>query len=362
MKCTNNNRKTNPRERRSTYRREIGKKKKQRWLIVRFTLLCLTLVALLSGLAYEFLIKSHEIDLVHAFDKSSDVWGIQKVSFEGGYGDSFASDLCVAPLKDVSFEDLSLQAASAGIFSESDHETVYAKAVHEKRYPASLTKVMTCLVALENGNLDDMVTVGEECKDIEYGSSVCEIQPGDVLSLRELLLGLMINSGNDAAMTIAQYIGGSVDHFVEMMNQEAEEIGAVNTHFVNPHGLQDENHYTTAYDMYLIFHEALKNNDFRDMISRHSYYASFTNVNGEERNITWESTNHYFINEAVAPKNVEIIGGKTGTTSEAGACLILLAKNKYGNPYVTVIMKEPDKDSLYQEMNQLLGKINEKEL
>ena len=106
--------------------------------------------------------------------------------------------------------------------------------------------------------------------------------------------------------------------------------------------------------------KALKNDDFRDIISRHSYYASFSTTTGEERNITWESTNHYFINQAVPPKDVEVVGGKTGTTSEAGACLVLLSKNKYGNPYVTVIMKEPDKDSLYQEMNQLLGKINEK--
>ena len=98
-----------------------------------------------------------------------------------------------------------MEAVSAAIFSEADHQTVYAReAVHERRYPASLTKIMTCLVALKNGNLDEMVTVGDECRDIDVGSSVCEIQPGGRLSLRELLLGLMINSGNDAAMTIAK--------------------------------------------------------------------------------------------------------------------------------------------------------------
>lgn len=360
MRCTSKREKTDPRERRSTYKRNISRRKRQHWLIVRFTVLSIILVALLCGLTYEYLLRSHEIDLVRAFDKNDTTWGISKIRFEGDFADSFASDLCIAPLEDVPIADLSVEAASAGIFSEADHRTVYTKAAHEKRYPASLTKIMTCLVTIKNANLDEMVTVGEECKDIEYGSSVCEIHPGDVLSLRELLLGLMINSGNDAAMTIAQHVGGSVDNFIAMMNQEAERIGAVNTHFMNPHGLQDENHYTTVYDMYLIFHEALKYPDFRDFISRHSYYASFTTVNGEERAITWESTNHYFINQAVAPKDVEVVGGKTGTTSEAGACLVLLSKNKYGNPYVTIIMKEADKDSLYQEMNQLLGKINEK--
>ena len=351
MRCTNKNEKTIPRERRSTYQREISRRRRQRRLIIRF---------LLGGLGYEFLLKSHEIELVKAYDKTDSTFGLTTVSFDGDFSTSFASDLCVAPQEDVVLSDFSVEAVSAAIFSEADHQTVYAKAVHERRYPASLTKIMTCLVALKNGNLDEMVTVGDECRDIDVGSSVCEIQPGDVLSLRELLLGLMINSGNDAAMTIAKNVGGSVENFVTMMNEQAAEIGAVNTHFMNPHGLQDENHYTTVYDMYLIFHEALKNDDFRDIISRHSYYASFNTTTGEERNITWESTNHYFINQAVPPKDVEVVGGKTGTTSEAGACLVLLSKNKYGNPYVTVIMKEPDKDSLYQEMNQLLGKINEK--
>lgn len=361
MRCTNKNQKTNPRERRSTYKRDVGnKKRKQRWLIFRFSVLCLILLVLLGGLAYEFLIRSHEIELTRTFDKNDAVWGITKAAFADGFSDSMTEDLCVAPLEDVALDGFSVDAASAGIFSEADQHTVYAKAVHEKRYPASLTKVMTCLVALKNGNLDDMVTVGEECKDIEYGSSVCEIQPGDVLSLRELLLGLMINSGNDAAMTIAVHIAGSVEGYVDLMNQEAARIGALNTHFMNPHGLHNENHYTTVYDMYLIFHEALKYEEFRDFISRHIYYASFTNVSGEERAVTWEATNYYFINQAVPPKNVEVVGGKTGTTEEAGSCLALLSKNKYGNPYITILMKEPDKETLYREMNQLLGKINEK--
>ena len=355
MRCTSKHEKTIPRVRRGNYQRETSRRRKQRRLIIRFVSLLAILVFLLGGLGYEFLLKNHEIELVRAYDKTDSVFGLTNVSFDGDFSDSFTSDLCVAPKEDIPFSDLSVNAVSAAIFSEADHQTLYAKAVHERRYPASLTKIMTCLVALRNGNMDEMITVGDECRDIEVGSSVCEIQPGDVLSLRELLLGLMINSGNDAAMTIAKNVGGSVENFVAMMNEQAAELGALNTHFMNPHGLQDENHYTTAYDMYLIFHEALKNDDFRDIISRHSYFASFSTTDGEERNITWESTNHYFINEAVPPRDVEVVGGKTGTTSEAGACLVL-----FSNPYVTIIMKKPDKDILYQEMNQLLGKINEK--
>ena len=234
MRCTNKNEKTIPRERRSAYQREISRRRRQRRLIIRFVSLLVILVLLLGGLGYEFLLKSHEIELVKAYDKTDSTFGLTTISFDGDFSTSFASDLCVAPQEDVVLSDFSVEAVSAAIFSEADHQTVYAKAVHERRYPASLTKIMTCLVALKNGNLDEMVTVGDECRDIDVGSSVCEIQPGDVLSLRELLLGLMINSGNDAAMTIAKNVGGSVENFVAMMNEQAAEIGAVNTHFMNP--------------------------------------------------------------------------------------------------------------------------------
>jgi D-alanyl-D-alanine carboxypeptidase len=255
-------------------------------------------------------------------------------------------------------EGLDLQAGSAALFDESEYQVIYAKGLFEKRYPASLTKIMTTLVALKYGDLDEMITVGEECKDIEYGSSVCEIQVGDQFTLRQLLYGLMINSGNDAAMTIAVNVGGTVEHFVELMNQEAAALGCTGTHFMNPHGLQDEDHYTTVYDIYLMFHEALKNETFQDIINRHSYYAEYTDANGEAQGVMWESTNHYFSNEAVGPSDVTIVGGKTGTTDAAGACLCLYSKNKYGDPFVSIIMKEESKDLLYDEMNELLSKIN----
>ena len=307
--------------------------------------------------AYVLFFRSHEATLQLPFDKTNTTFGFEKVPLEDGLSVSFAADLCVAR-NDVPLDGLSLMAASAGLFDETNKEVIYAKALHEKRYPASLTKIMTALVAIKYGNLDDIVTVGEECKNIEMGSSVAEIHVGDQLSLRKLLYGLMINSGNDAAMTIALHIGGSVDGFVDLMNKEAARIGATNTHFTNTHGLQDENHYTTAYDTYLMFHEAIKNEEFLEMIHKHSYYAEFKDALGEDRGVMWESTNHYFINQATPPSNVLVFGGKTGTTDLAGACLILYSMDKYGDPFIAIIMKEDSKDLLYQEMNELLSKIN----
>jgi D-alanyl-D-alanine carboxypeptidase len=198
-------------------------------------------------------------------------------------------------------------------------------------------------------------------KDIEYGSSVCDIQVGDILSLRQLLYGMMVASGNDAAMMIAQHVGGSVEGFVELMNQEAERIGATGTHFTNPHGLTDSEHYTTVYDLYLIMNEALKFDTFQDIISRKNYYAEYSRVDGSSAAVTWESTNHYFTNEAEAPDDVVVYGGKTGTTDDAGACLALMAKDLYGNPYLSIILHSESKDTLYQEMNELLSLIGQED-
>ncbi|MFR2955697.1 MAG: D-alanyl-D-alanine carboxypeptidase family protein, partial [Lachnospiraceae bacterium] len=162
---------------------------------------------------------------------------------------------------------------------------------------------------------------------------------------------------NDAAMMIAEHVGGSVDHFVEMMNEEAASIGATSSHFMNPHGLTNPEHYTSVYDIYLIYNTALKYDIFQDIISRKNYYAEYTRSDGSEGAVTWESTNHYFTNEAEAPDDVVIYGGKTGTTDDAGACLSLLSKDLYGNPYLSIILHANDKDALYQEMNQVLSLI-----
>lgn len=322
-----------------------------------FVLLLAVLLMVLGAAVYLLFFRVRDISLDMGYDKNHPVLGTSALTLENGMASSFAADLCVSA-GDVALGDFEVPAQSAALFDEAERQVVYAKGLHEKRYPASLTKIMTTLVALKYGNLDDVITVGEECKDIEYGSSVCDIHVGDRFTLKQLLYGLMINSGNDAAMTIAVHIGGSVEQFVEMTNREAAAIGAVDTHFANPHGLQDEQHYTTAYDVYLMFHEALKYDVFKDIINRHTYYAEYTDAAGEEQGIMWESTNHYFINEAVPPADVLVSGGKTGTTDAAGACLCLYSMNKYGDPFISIIMHAEDKDSLYEEMNDLLSKIN----
>lgn len=335
--------------------KERKEKAKQRRLAGIAGLLFLVVV-LMAFLVYYFAIRSHDYTLTQVYDKSDQTFGIGSSLTAGDVSQSFAAELCVAG-GEVNTSALTLNSYSAGLFDLNNETTLYAKDIFTRRSPASITKIMTALVTLKYGNLDDLVTVTDIVKDIEYGSSVCDIKEGDILSLRQLLYGLMIASGNDAAMMIAEHVGGSVENFVAMMNEEARALGATGTHFTNPHGLTDSEHYTTVYDIYLMMNAAMKYDLFQDIISRKNYYAEYTRTDGSAVAVTWESTNHYFTNEADAPDHVIIYGGKTGTTDDAGACLALLTKDLYGNPYLSIILHSESKDSLYPEMNQLLSLI-----
>ncbi|MFC2471548.1 MAG: D-alanyl-D-alanine carboxypeptidase family protein, partial [Lachnoanaerobaculum gingivalis] len=170
-----------------------------------------------------------------------------------------AANLALPVEDNVDVDDISSESV---ILAGGDGSLLASKDATKQMYPASTTKVMTALLALKYGNLSDEVTVTDDSVITEAGASLAGIKPGDKLTLDQLLYGLMLPSGNDAANAIAVHIGGSVDNFVKMMNDEAKRIGAVDTNFVNPSGLSDSNHYTTAYDLYLIFNEAMKDGRF----------------------------------------------------------------------------------------------------
>ena len=204
-------------------------------------------------------------------------------------------------------------------------------------------------------NLDDVITVSNEAiTSLMSGSSICGLKPGDSLTLDQALYGLMLCSGNDAANAIAEHISGSVEKFAELMNQEAAALGASQSHFVNAHGLPDENHYTTAYDLYLIFNAAVQNDHFVKLISTKKYDASYMDASGAPVNVTWFNTNGYLKGTFSMPENVTVIGGKTGTTEAAGSCLVLYSKNSSGKPYISVVLKGNSKRELYTLMTELL--------
>ena len=324
MKCTD--RELTRQERRMQIRR------RQRRKALSFLLLLICLIVLIGFIVFYFLFRSHEISFTNPYDMSSQVYGVLETPQKGQRAEPFTKDLCVTA-GDVAFEDENLQTAEAGtIMDLSTHEVLFAQNVHERLYPASLTKVMTALVAIRYGNLDDVITIDENALDIDPESSVCYLELGDQYTLKQLIYGMLLASGNDAANAIAWHVGGSLEVFVSLMNQEAAAIGATNSHFMNAHGLQDENHYTTPYDMYLIFNEAIKYSTFTDAINQQSYTVTYTAGDGEQYERTWFATNYYFTGEATPPDNVTVFGGKTGTTDEAGACLSLLTKDPMGTP------------------------------
>lgn len=271
----------------------------------------------------------------------------------------FAKELCVVD-GDVSANtdvDMS-QAGSAALFSIDDGGTIYAKNVHEKMAPASLTKIMTALVALKYGSPDDMLTASANVIITESGATKCGLKEGDQMTLTQALHALLLNSANDAAILIAEGTAGSVEAFCGLMNQEAKALGATNCNFVNPHGLTAEEHYITAYDMYLIFNEALKYDLINDIVRMSSYTTVYKDKDGNDKELSVNSTNLYLQGQVDMPGSVTVIGGKTGTTNAAKNCLILLSRSSSGKSYISVILRSESRETLYTEMTDLLEEIN----
>lgn len=270
----------------------------------------------------------------------------------------FADNLCVTGTDNILTEGVTENLSeAAGLFDTVNHEVKFAKNIYERRYPASTTKILTAYVALKYGDLAATATVTEEELQLESGSTTCGLSVGDTISLQELLYGLILCSGNDAANVIADMISGSTEEFANLMTQEAYALGATNSHFVNPHGLHNEEHYTTVYDMYLIFNAAVQDERFVELISTQNHTANFLNSAGETVVKDWTTTNKYLKGEETAPEGINVIGGKTGTTNDAGYCLVLYSKKGDEIPYISIVYKSDSRDNLYYEMTELLGEI-----
>lgn len=270
--------------------------------------------------------------------------------------DTFAQELCVVTGAEPQ-PDGATDAEAAAVFSVDGHEVLVQKHAFERLYPASITKIMTALVALKYGNLQDTVTVGDEAVITEAGASLCHIKPGDTLTMEQLLYGLMLPSGNDAGAAIAVHMAGSVEAFSEMMNEEARALGATDTHFVNPHGLHDEQHYTTAYDLYLIFKEAMEYPEFLKIIGTTSYTAQYTDGTGAPKTQEWKNSNKYLTGDTPVPEGLTVLGGKTGTTKAAGYCLILASEDTDGERYISVVLKAESRNNLYGDMTNIIQNI-----
>ena len=247
---------------------------------------------------------------------------------------------------------------AAALFRLEQADVIYADDIHERLYPASTTKILTAYLAIKYGNLEDVVTVSENATGVPLDSSRAGLRTGDRLTLEDLLYGLLLPSGNDSAVAIAEHISGSESAFAELMNDEAYMLGATNSHFVNAHGYHNENHYTTAYDLYLILKECVKQDAFLKVISSNSYHTKITQKNGTYREVIWNQSNQYVNGGRTAPEGVMVIGGKTGTTDEAGACLVLYETDEDAKPYISIIMGAASKPKLYDNMTKLISLVS----
>ncbi len=317
----------------------------------KFAALSLSVTAFLTGCG------GAEYDM--AYELNSNVSGYRLLDITNTETlEPFAADLCVAD-SDVRNAGVDFpEVGAAALFDLKSLDTLYAKNVNVQVNPASLTKVMTALVAIKYGSPDQMLTASENVHITEPGAQLCGLKTGDRMTLDQALHILLIYSANDVAVMIAEGISGSVEEFVDLMNEEAAELGATNCHFVNPNGLTDENHYVTTYDLYLIFQEALKYELFQQIIQMTSYNTVYTDKNGAEVSFETQTTNLFLNGTQDPPSGVTVIGGKTGTTSAAGHCLMLYAKGSDGTPYISIIMKDASKDELYTDMRRLLESVN----
>lgn len=219
-----------------------------------------------------------------------------------------------------------LSASSALLIERNSGTVLYEKDADAKVYPASMTKIMTCMLAIENGKLSDTVTVSANALEgLTEEGSTANLKVGERMTLQDLLYCLMLSSANEAANVVAEYVSGSIDAFVALMNTRAAELGCTGTHFANTHGLHDENHYTTARDLAIITEAALKTATFRSICSTASYTVGATNLSAA-RNLS--TTNRMIVKSTDnAYYDSRVTGVKTGYTTPAGRCLTATAES-----------------------------------
>lgn len=254
---------------------------------------------------------------------------------------------CIFPFySDATETNLNIYAPSCILMESSTGKILYSKNANEKMYPASTTKVMTAILVLEKCKLTDVVTVSHNAIfSVPTGYSNANLQEGEELTVKDLLYVLLIPSANDAAFALAEHISGTVEEFSNLMNEKAIELGCKNTHFVNPNGIHDENHYSTAYDLALMGQYAMKNEVFRKIVSTTIYTLPKTNKYDKEDRI-FANTNDLIKTSSPSTYYQYATGAKTGYTDAAKNCIIATATKDNTDLIVVILHDEKTDDML----------------
>lgn len=259
----------------------------------------------------------------------------------------------------ISFaDDLNLSGESAILIDGDTGQILFGKNPNMELYPASTTKIMTGILAIELGHMDDTVTIDDEIVQLTDGSHIA-LEPGERLNFEDLLYALLIQSANDAALAIAKHISGDIDKFVDLMNEKARELGALNTNFVNPNGLTHEDHITTAYDLSLMAKYAMENPKFRDIVANYHYEIPETNKKDETRylnsnnRLLYSSRKIDVDGESIPIKYEGATGIKTGYTVAAQNCLVASATRGDRN-LIAVVLKANGRE-VFSDIHQLFN-------
>ncbi len=258
--------------------------------------------------------------------------------------------------KASSLEDSSDWPDGPGVFAESaivmEASTgliLYEKNMDEVHYPASITKIMTALLAIENSNLGEIVTFSKKAIfDVDLNSSRIGIDVGEQLTMQQCLYAILLESANEVSYAVAEHVAGSAEEFAKMMTERAKSLGCENTNFINPHGLHDDNHYTSAHDMALITREAMKNETFRKIFGTRTYQIPPTNIQDESR---YCANHHRFILKQTYRYD-DCIGGKTGYTSKSRYTLVSVAK-RGDLELICVVMRDDTSAHQYTDTQKL---------
>lgn len=311
------------------------------------------LMLLAIGSVTFFIVKNVKFDNPYDMDTINNIEAsksLHTISYKG-----YQSEYAVIPDgNDVSPENFSEDTYAALLVDNTNKEALVSYNSLRRIYPASTTKLMTAIVvcdALYKGeiSLDDQITLQHDTSITEEGALVSQLKSGCTITVRNLLYGLLMKSYNDFAVILAEYVGGSEAEFVNRMNAKAYEIGATGSHFVNPHGLHDDNHYITAYDMYLILQEAEKYDIIREIDSYNSFTYSYTTADGQVLDDDITPTNQFLSGTYKLPSNITIDSWKTGTTKAAGNILALNVTID-NNSYSIFVADSVSQDDLYDKI------------
>lgn len=273
-----------------------------------------------------------------------------------------ANENVVIPYDAYVYDETDFEYEAGLLINQTKNSVVCAVNPHKRIYPASMTKILTAIVvmdAVESGqiSLSDTVVIQKKIEFNEDNVTALGLEPGDYITINELLYGLLISSYNDCAVALARFVAGSVSDFVDRMNAKAAQLGATNSHFVNPHGLHDNNHYTTPYDLYLIFKEFLAD-DTLVQIDSNSTYVLTMYRDSEKIQTELTPTNGFLSNSFNVPTGYHITGWKTGTTEKAGSCIILeFVKDETDEKYICLVSNATDHETLYKNVEDMLKEI-----